>query len=100
MKSGFRIFWTEIALIEFEDTIIYLQQNWTEREIKNLAVEIEKTLALISSNPEIFQISDSKKDIRRAVVAKLNNMYYRVNSETVEILSFYSNRKNPNKRRL
>lgn len=100
MKSGYKIFWTELALIELEDTIVYLEQNWTEKEIKNLALEIEKTLHLVSANPEIFQISDSKKDIRRAVIAKLNNMYYRINGQTVEILSFYSNRKNPQKRRL
>lgn len=100
MKSGFKIFWTELALIELEDTIIYLQENWTDREIRNLASEIEATLELISSNPEVFQISDKKKDVRRAVIAKLNSIYYRINGQTIEILSFYANRKNPQKRRL
>ncbi len=99
MKSGFKIFWTELALIELEDTIIYLQENWTNREVQNLASEIETTLALVASNPEVFQISDKKKDVRRAVVAKLNSIYYRITGQTIEIVSFYSNRKNPQKRR-
>ena len=83
-----------------EKTIEYLEENWTERELKSLAFEIEKTLSLISHNPNIFQVSEIKKDIRRAVISKLNTMYYRVNGETVEILSFFSNRQNPKKRKL
>ena len=44
-------------------------------------------------NPELFQISRAKKDVRRAVVTKHNSLYYR--NKTIEILSFFSNRKNP-----
>jgi len=59
--------------------------------------KIEKTLSLISLNPELFQKSSTRKDIRRAVVTKHNSLYYRNKNETIEILSFFSNRKNPNK---
>jgi plasmid stabilization system protein ParE len=100
MQSGYKIFWTDLALSELEETITYLGENWTDRELKNLAVEIENTLLLLSSNPVIFQVSDIKKDIRRAVVARYNNLYYRINADTVELLSFYNNRKNPKKRKL
>ncbi|MBS7788297.1 type II toxin-antitoxin system RelE/ParE family toxin [Flavobacterium sp. CYK-55] len=100
MTNGYKIFWTEFALSELEKTIEYLEENWTEKELKSLAFEIEKTLSLISHNPNIFQVSEIKKDIRRAVISKLNTMYYRVNGETVEILSFFSNRQNPKKRKL
>ncbi len=69
MKNGFKILWTDYALEELENTIEYLEGNQTKKELQNLAVNIEKTLILISQNP-------------------------------VEIISFFSNKQNPKKRKL
>ena len=62
MKNGYNIFWTDFALKELENTIEYIEQNWSEKEIKNLAEKLEETLNLISKNPDIFQVSEFKKD--------------------------------------
>jgi len=61
MKSTYKILWTDNALKELEETVIYLEENWTEKELQNLAIHLEKTLNLISQNPFIFQVSDSKR---------------------------------------
>ncbi len=62
-----------------------------------MSLEIERTVKLISENPDLFPLS-SKKNIRRAVLKKLNTIYYRVqNEDSIEITSFFSNRKNPSK---
>jgi len=99
MKSGYKIYWTDHALAELKETFAYLEKNWTEKELKNLSSEIERTSILISENPSLFPISN-KKNVRKAVIKKLNTIYYRVkNNENIEIISFFSNRKNPNKRR-
>ena len=100
MTNGYKILWTDFALSELEKTIEYLEENWTERELRNLAVEIEETLTLLSLNPNLFQVSDIKKEIRRVIVAKHNTLYYRVKNNTIEILSFFSNRQSPKKRKL
>ena len=100
MKNGYKILWTDNALYELEKTIEYLETNWTEKELRNLALNLEKTLNLISQNPFIFQASDEKKEVRRAVVLSLNTLYYRVYKNNVEIVSFFSNRQNPKKRKL
>ena len=100
MTNGYKIFWTDFALSELEKTIEYLEENWSERELRNLALEIEETLTLLSHNPNLFQVSDIKKEIRRVVVAKHNTLYYRVKNNTIEILSFFSNRQSPKKRKL
>jgi plasmid stabilization system protein ParE len=100
MKNGYKIFWTDNALKELQKTIEYLEENWTEKELRNLAKNLEKTLTLISQNPYIFQASDVKKDVRRSVILTLNTMYYKVSENNVEILSFFSNRQNPKKRKL
>lgn len=34
MSSGYKILWTKHALTELIETIIYLEANWSEKEIK------------------------------------------------------------------
>ena len=97
MKSGYKILWTDHALSELKNTIEYLEENWTKRELKNFSQELDHTIELISKNPELFQNSKKKKNVRRAVVARFNNLYYRLNEDSIEILSFFSNRQDPDK---
>ena len=100
MENGYKILWTDFALKELEKTIEYLEENWTEKELRNLAENIEEKLALISQNPNLFQVSNYKKEIRRVVILKYNTLYYRVTNEQIEIISFFSNRQSPKKRKL
>lgn len=100
MENGFRVLWTDHALNELEDTFEYLENNWSEKEIVKLALKIEHTIELISKNPEMFQFSLVGNEIRQAVVMKHNTMYYRITGETIEVLSFFSNRQSQGKRSL
>ena len=100
MKNGYRIRWTDNALKELAETIAFLETNWTEKELRKLSNALDKTLNLISQNPYIFQSSDFKKNIRRAVILSLNSLYYKIKDQDVEILSFFSNRQKPTKRKL
>lgn len=100
MKSGFKIFWTDHALYELKETIEYLENKWTERELRIFSAKLDHTIELISKSPEMFPISLSRKRVHKAVVEKHNTLYYRVNNETIEIISLFSNRKNPNKKKI
>ncbi len=44
MTNGYKILWTDFALSELKETIEYIDENWTERELQNFAKEIEKTV--------------------------------------------------------
>lgn len=100
MKNGYKILWTNNALKELQKTIQHLEENWTQKELRNLAINLEKTLNLISQNPYIFQVSDEINNVRRVIILKLNTMYYKVYENKVVILSFFSNRQNPKNRKL
>ena len=100
MKNGYKILWTDFALKELKNTIEYLEENWTERELRNLAIKLEETLTLLSVNPNLFQVSDVNKEVRRAVVLTHNTLYYRILGDHIEIISFFSHRQNPRKRKL
>jgi plasmid stabilization system protein ParE len=100
MESGYKIFWTDNALNELENTFEYLETNFTYIELNFLAKEIDKIVSLISMNPKLFPESEIKIGIRKVVVAKYNTMYYSLNNNTIEIISFFSNRKSPTKLKL
>lgn len=67
--------------------------------MRKLATEIDKTLKLIVANPTLFPLSEFK-GVRRIVIKEFNTMYYREKENTVEILSFFSNRQNLDKRKM
>ena len=96
MESGYKILWTAHALKELAETYAYLETHFTKREMRILSTDIDKTLQLISINPSLFPLSEFK-GVRRIVINKFNTMYYREKENTVEILSFFSNRQNPDK---
>ena len=100
MKNGYKIVWSDFALDELQKTITHLEENWTEKELRKLAIRLENTLILISKNPFLFQASNIKLDLRRVVILKHNTLYYRLKKDTIEIISFFSNRQSPRKRKL
>jgi len=97
MKNTYKIKWTDHALNELKETFDYLKINWTKKDMNKLVFEIEKVLELISINPELFPKASKEKNVRRVTVTKHNTLYYRINDKTIEVLSFFSNRKNPDK---
>jgi plasmid stabilization system protein ParE len=96
MKSGYRVDWTAKAKSELSETFDYIEKNWTRKELRKLALELETTEELISLNPLLFQETE-ETDIRRAVVMQLNSIFYHVNQadRIITVLSFFSNRKDP-----
>jgi hypothetical protein len=52
---------------ELNETIKYLQTEFSDREVSKLLIKLEETLELISINPKIFPISD-KKGIHKAIL--------------------------------
>lgn len=99
MENGYNIYWTPNALRELKETIDYLERKFSEKELNKLALEIEYIVNLILNNPYLFQKSEFI-NIYKVVILRLNTMYYRINGDTIEIISFFSNRKNLKKRKM
>lgn len=95
MKSGYRLLWSDNALKELSGIFAYLEANFTDREIRRLAAKVEFTLKLIVQNPFTFPTSQRSEEVRRAIVTRHNTIFYRVSKNQVELLSFRSNRQDP-----
>ena|SRR5690606_37965544 len=95
MASGFRIRWAVHALSELSDTIRYLAETWTEKELIQFANAVDNTDEIISRYPGMYPVSNKKKNVRKAVIDKNNTIYYRLVKESIEILSVFGTKQDP-----
>lgn len=97
MKSIYKIFWTPLAQEEYFQIIDSLEIHWSLEIVQRLVVEVDKTIEFLKQNPFLFQIVNERPDVRGAVILKLNTLYYRIKeNNSVEIISFFQNRTDPN----
>jgi len=101
MKSGYEIIWSKSADRSLQKTFDYLIENWTEKELKALSKEIERTIMLMEENPQLFEKTETT-NVRRAVIKKLNSIFFHVDErkKQITVTSFFDNRQNPKKNRL
>ena len=95
MKSGLKIRWTEEAIKNLESIVIYLESNWTSKELTKFFQKFEKQLLLISLFPEAYPFSVRRRKIHRCVLAKNLTIYYTVEDEYFVLLSLFDTRQDP-----
>jgi len=102
MKSGYSLFWSDRALTDLQNTLNYLSENWTARELKFFSNRLDKRINLIIQFPNLFPSSDKRKSIKRSVLTKHITVYYQVNprKNIITILSLFDTRQNPDKLKL
>jgi len=61
--------------------------------------EVDSLLTQITENPEMFQASRKKANIRKALITGHNTLYYRIKpkNKEVELITFWDNRQDPQK---
>jgi len=94
-----KIRWTPAAKHSYMNILSYLEESWSEREILKFIDDVDKLIRLISTNPEMFQESKIKKNIRKGYISKYNTLYYRYRPgrQELELLNFWDNRQDPQK---
>jgi plasmid stabilization system protein ParE len=100
MKSGLKIRWTEEASKNLDGIILYLEINWTSKELKSFFRKLEKQLLILSIFPEAYPFSVKKKNIRRCVFTKNLAIYYIVGEEVLVLLSIFDTRQQPSNVRI
>ena len=97
MKSGLKIRWTEEATNNLESIIVYLESNWTSKELRKFFTKFEKQLMLLSLFPDAYPFSMKRKKVHRCVFSKNLTIYYAVENEYLVLFSIFDTRQNPSK---
>lgn len=97
MPNGYKLIWSDNALEDLQGILKYLQEKWTEKEIRKFSKKLDTRLNLISTNPLLFPSSHLKKNLRRSVLTYQTTIYYRITGKVVHIVSLFDTRQNPKK---
>ncbi len=96
MRNTYKVTWSNEAVNGLKDIIMYLEHDFSERDVRKFISKLENQLNLIAVNPKVFKLVTGSKSVRRMIVERLTNVYYRIEGESVHILSIFDVRKNSN----
>jgi len=92
------VVWNRKASNKFNAIISYLQNEWGDNVTQNFVVKTYQIIEFISQYPEMGTLEDHEKQIRCFVITKHNTMFYRIDGKRLIILTFFDNRRHPQKR--
>jgi len=91
----FQIIWSDEAEVDYIETLNYwIENNQSDKYALKLMEEVEKKEDLISENPFTGTPSEIE-NVKSVLVDRNFSIYYKKNDDTIEILSFWDNRRNP-----
>lgn len=90
----FSVYWSPAVQISYFHILEYLDEKWTEKELKSFIVRTEEVIELICDNPLIYPFS-KKGEAHKCVVVKQVSLIYRIKGNKIELLIFWDNRRDP-----
>ena len=87
--------WTIEARTQLSEILTYLEDNWTEKEIRNFFRKLDKGVNTISNSPYQHKKSVRRNGTREYQVTSQVTLFYSVDESMVVILLLWSNRMNP-----
>lgn len=91
--------WTKRAIHGYDKIVRYLEDNWTDKEVRNFIHESEEFFALLSEYPELLQKTSRYKNVYRGPMNKLTVITYRVKprKKQIELINIRGARQKPSK---
>ena len=83
------IIWSQQSKKDYWQNIDYLETEWTFRDFVNFIEKVENTINLLS-NKNVQFISTNYKNVNKVVITKQITLYYKLNSEKIELLRFWN----------
>jgi plasmid stabilization system protein ParE len=94
-----QIKWSDEAIADYHQNIDYLLKEWPENVAIEFVEDVEITIELIKSNPDLYPLTDHK-GVRKAVIRKQITMFFEVSNQEIHIIRFWNNYQNPERLKL
>jgi plasmid stabilization system protein ParE len=96
-----QIIWSEAALLALENEILYLEENFTGKEIQNFTDRITQKLLLIQTHPKMGRKVSKRQNVFQTGINKRIEIYYlyRPIKKEIHILALWNTLQNPQKLR-
>lgn len=92
------IYWTRRADAKFEKIIQYLLENWGEKATADFVKKAYAVFDILTVYPEAGPLQHIEGNIRGFVIVKQVTLFYKVQGNTLMLLNFFGNYKNPKKK--
>ena len=83
------IIWSPQAQKDYWQNIDYLEAEWTFKDAVNFIAKVDTTLALLLKNNIEFTATNYK-NVKKVVITKQITLYYKLNSNIIELLRFWN----------
>ena len=91
----FKIRWSPRAVTDIKSHLDYVEKNWGISTLRELLKRINEVLNTIANNPKLYQSFKKRGNIYRCVVTSQIVLYYRINNDVIELITFWDTRQNP-----
>jgi plasmid stabilization system protein ParE len=92
-----KIEWSLEAQANLNNIITYLENEWTEKEIRYFSERLDKQLSVILQTPEIYKKSSRKTGLRECQITNHSTLFYAYDNEKLYIVTVFDNRQDPQK---
>ena len=94
------LFWTKRASKGYDRTVKYLEENFTDREVKNFVKSSNDFFELLKLYPDLLATSSKMKNVHRGPINNYTILTYRVKprKKLIELINIRESRKKPLKR--
>ena len=91
-----KIRYSKNALKTLQEIIEFLESKWTDKEIQNLNNDFEKFIQSLDDRIISYPKINSKDNLRFALIGKKQvKVFFELHDDSVEILLFWANKKDP-----
>ena len=94
-----RIVYNNSFLKESVRTATWIENKWSNKAAEDFVTLLYKKIQRLAYTPLAGSPAKKGKNVRKIVVTKYNKVYYRVNGNTITILTLFETRLNPKKNR-
>lgn len=86
--------WTKRAIQGYDRIVCYLEEHWTDKEVRNFIRESDEFFTLLSEYPELLQKTSRHKNVYRGPMNKLTVITYRLKprKHQIELINIRSAR--------
>ncbi len=83
------VIWSPQAKKDYWQNIDYLEAEWSFQDVVNFIDKVDYSIALLLQNNIEF-IYTNYKSVNKVLITKQITLYYKINSDTIDLLRFWN----------
>jgi hypothetical protein len=84
-----KVIWSPKAKIDYWQNIDYLEAEWTFQDVLNFIDTVDYAINIMNNNTKAF-VSTNYRNVNKVLITKQITLYYKINSDTIELLRFWN----------